>query len=543
MCSKPEWWDVKRELHVVPVKDIPWMVRLNFSYHPRMVEFVKAVPGAKWDPSNKTWLFPGEMVEIARAYAEKHQFKCMGKWNPPHRLFEDLVEPEGIHPHQWKAIRRAVSDVAHLFNDETGLGKGREVIESLKILGASQILVVCPAQARLVWHNPGEGQVGEFRKWWPEALLPVPPLVVQKGKDLAAPPEGTRIVITSYELLDQVVANSEKQMWDAIVFDEIHYLQNPKSQRSQAAKELILDNLRAYRAGMTATIATNRPDTMANPLNLLYPGRYETGFKFAARYMKQVITDAGFTSFELFDEKEDKDEMWRLDELKWRVEQISTRTTKQEVAHLLPAFITKLGWIDPKKRREASIEWASGKFDEGAKKVCLLTHLRDTAQQLAAASYPKGVEVFCITGEDTHEQRAAKLQAARDAKRAIICATLHSVNVAIDMTFVTVVGFAEIYSRPADMIQVLGRFSRLSGKENVEVTIFASEARDDGAEKLLEKIETINKCIKAGQGETGLQTALAALATPGLTDEAFDTLLADIAKSYNPELAVSNGSN
>jgi superfamily II DNA or RNA helicase len=492
------------------------MVRLISDYHPIFVERTREVPGATWDKSAKQWSFPVEMVDYLVEQARQLGYVITNR--APKMAHIDtcdapiLEQPAGMHAYQWAATRKGFAAPAHLFNEETGLGKGREVIETLKLRGAKNILVVAPAQARLVW------QV-ELDKWWP-AHLPVH--VVKPGKTVAF----SDITVVSYEMLPRLLKMESRPVTlDAIVFDEIHYLQDPTAVRSRACRELVAMYPGAWRAGMTATPITNKPDTICTPLNILFPGRFETNYKFAARYMNEAFNDEGYKTFTGIRNE---------DELRRRLALVSSRTTKQEVAHLLPAFITKLLKINPMKRVEEGVEWAQSQIKEGAKKICLLTHLRETAAELAATRWPKHYEVFCVTGDDTHEQRAAKLHAAKDAPSAIVCATLHSVNVAIDLTFLTTVGFVEIYSRPADMIQVLGRFSRLSGKDNVVVTILASEEGDDGAEQLAEKIDALNKVVKAGQGENALTSAFKDLQTGSMSPEQMDNFLSMIAEKYRP---------
>jgi superfamily II DNA or RNA helicase len=495
------------------------MVQLVSDYHPIFVEKIREIPGASWDKPARLWYFPEEMVDYISTIAKNLGYRVIS--TETNRLLlsanEDVLyppRPNGIHDYQWAAVLKALNGPAHLFNDETGLGKGREVIEALKLRRISTVLVVAPAQARLVWQ-------AELDKWWPDHPSVS---VVRPTKKI----ELADITIVSYEMLPKVLIEAsntaDPAVFDALIFDEIHYLQDPTSVRARACRELVSKYPAAWRAGMTATPITNKPDSICTPLNILFPGRFETNYKFAAHYMNEGFNDAGYRYFSgIRNEKE----------LCARLACVSSRTTKEEVAHLLPAFITKLLKINPKSRIEEGVEWAQSQIKEGSQKVCLLTHLRDTAAELASARWPKQYEVFYITGEDTHEQRAAKLQAAKDAACSIVCATLHSVNVAIDMTFLTTVGFVEIYSRPADMIQVLGRFSRLSGKDNVVVTILASEENDDGAEQLAEKIDALNQVVKAGQGENALTTALRDLQTGSMSAGQFDEFLANIASNYS----------
>ncbi|MGH7869054.1 MAG: hypothetical protein ACREP9_15805, partial [Candidatus Dormibacteraceae bacterium] len=82
-------------------------------------------------------------------------------------------------------------------------------------------LIVCPAQARYVWHHPKRAGFGQLDRWWPDHPVVG---VVEPGKPMPVTP----IVVVSYEMLPRFL----KETWEvpsAIVFDEIHYLQNSRA--------------------------------------------------------------------------------------------------------------------------------------------------------------------------------------------------------------------------------------------------------------------------------------------------------------------------
>ncbi|MGH7869053.1 MAG: hypothetical protein ACREP9_15800 [Candidatus Dormibacteraceae bacterium] len=154
-------------------------------------------------------------------------------------------------------------------------------------------------------------------------------------------------------------------------------------------------------------------------------------------------------------------------ELRARISVVSSRSTQADARDLLPPLLVGCRFVDPRERLSAGADFAVGSFAEGASKVCLLVHHREAAHTLAdllnQADELADAERLLITGEMSHGDRVAAIEQARKADKAIVIATLHSVNVAIDMAFFPVVCLVEAYARPADIIQVLGRFPRLGG--------------------------------------------------------------------------------
>ncbi len=514
------------KVYILPDPSRSWMVTVRFPFDAKIVAWMKQIPGAKWEPKAAIWYFPVEMVPaliVACKEAGLSVFHQKPLGTPSETPLPGSVGSL-LHPYQAEAVRRAINASAWLFNDEMGLGKSAEAIAAMRALGVDEAVIVCPAQARLAWFNPKhldplDPISGQLTRWWPNH----PQVALwQPGKD---EPHGTLHVV-SYEMLDKVLELEVLGWPQALVFDEIHYLQNPRTARSGAARKLTEAFPRAWRCGLTGTPITNGPDTISNPLNLLYPGRFESGFRFAQRYSQGNHNGYGW-EFSGVNEA-------NAGELRDRLSLISSRTTQSEVASLLPPFIVNCQFIDPKRRHQAGVEFVESALGEGSTHLCLLTHHKDLASALVLAldKEHSGVEVFKIDGEVSAEDRMEIISKARNAKKSIIVATLHSVNVAIDLTFCSVVAFVESYGRPVDMLQVLGRFSRLSGKNSVRVTLFSSEAGDDPAEKVAVKIVEIAKILKAGRTEAGMAGVAEELKSAGYSKDDVDALLAIAAASY-----------
>jgi hypothetical protein len=139
---------------------------------------------------------------------------------------------------------------------------------------------------------------------------------------------------------------------------------------------------------------------------------------------------------------------------------MSSRTTKEEVAHLLPPFTVRTLTAQPKadKIREA-VKWTTDALKESTH-VAVLTHRRSTARAIAAAIPGNVVHV---DGGISVKTRQDLLNGLKGRPGGVLVATMQSVGIGIDLTWCTRALMAELYWRPETIIQALGRFSRLSG--------------------------------------------------------------------------------
>jgi hypothetical protein len=299
---------------------------------------------------------------------------------------------------------------------------------------------------------------------------------------------------------------------DAIILDEAHMLQNPATLWSRAARRWIEANPQAWVLALTGTLCPDQPMSMFNVLDTLWPMRFGTKFAFGKVYSIGEENNFGKLEFAGVNEA-------TAPRLAARLQTMSARTTKLDVGHLMPAFgHPKLIWCQAGDRMARAVEWVETTMAQ-ASHCTVLTHLRRTTHEVTDALEALGYNVVVLTGEDPPAQRHEKIRRAKAAARCVIVATLHSVTTGVDLTFACRVLFAEIYPRPVEMIQVLGRFHRMTSVEPATIGILAKEGGDPTAEALLNKIRAINLIMKAGQAESSLDSALREVNLGGLTRE------------------------
>ena len=104
-----------------------------------------------------------------------------------------------------------------LLADEMRVGKTPQAILAADKIGASRVLVICPAIATTQWQH-------EWIRWAGTAST-----VLDRG--LWAP---VGVVIASYDMATRMTDVLREQRWDLVIADESHYCKNPEAKRTRA---------------------------------------------------------------------------------------------------------------------------------------------------------------------------------------------------------------------------------------------------------------------------------------------------------------------
>lgn len=207
--------------------------------------------------------------------------------------------------------------------DEMGVGKSAQIIRAMDLLGATKILVVCPAAVREVW-------AGEFRKF-----ATIHRRVI-KGKDIQDLNLWLRgkahVLIVSYEMAASWAKRIEGDIIDMIVFDEAHYLKNDQSQRTRAM--LGSDCSGAYglaRWGANVVFATGTPNP--NDAADIWSMMRFTG---ATKLTRKIFRDRYYTARNGAHSAQHTPRKEMVPELKLAIKSFSLRRTKAEAGLQLP---------------------------------------------------------------------------------------------------------------------------------------------------------------------------------------------------------------
>lgn len=130
---------------------------------------------------------------------------------------------EELYPYQHVGANWLATKDQALLADSMGLGKSAQAVRASDLVGAFNILVVCPASVRVNWSR-------EFDRFSP---MDRPCTVIATGKD--KPAAGVNVIsfdlLASNEKMRTVLKNMQ---WDALVIDEAHYLKERAAKRTRA---------------------------------------------------------------------------------------------------------------------------------------------------------------------------------------------------------------------------------------------------------------------------------------------------------------------
>lgn len=426
-----------------------------------------------------------------------------------------------LHSYQMEGVRRLLgSGRAHALNYEMGLGKTPTAIEAFRryregTSGLARAIVVCPAMVRENWRR-------EVMRWAPELTV----AVVDGTKTRAAVAD---VVIVSYEGLRTYQAGGMTSRPFILILDELHYLKNSGARRTRDARTLALNANCARVWGLSATLVPNAPLDLWSQLDVLFGGGIMNYWQFRRQYCLQRENPHATSGVEYYGLRPDK-----ADELRERLEQVAHRVTKADVASILPPLLTQPVYIKTRKKLPADLDLSDlegleavllekvpSKAEEAARfaqdllathtNVCILTHRKATAVDIGARLASAGYTVTVVTGDIPPAERARVIESARAKPGALVC-TMHSVGIGIDLTFCTAAVFAELYWRPADMIQACGRFHRLSSTEpaNVYFLCFDGSFEERMVYSLMSKLNDLAAVTREGVTEGALGSGLGA---------------------------------
>lgn len=497
----------------------------------QMLAVMRSVVGSLY--TDRVWLVPFDRMDHVTKSATSMGLEVRRTPEITVASLQELQAGKGLYPYQKRGVQKAIGQGRAMLNFKPGLGKTPTAIAAMKASGLSSALIVCPAIVRDTWKQ-------EFAKWWPDQAGNLE--IVETGKQ--AEKSSAPFVATSYELMGKV----SPRKWGAVILDECHYLKEPKSRRSKEAKALLetqpKDSLRLM---LTGTPIANEPIDLHNQVDLLYPNLWGRRDEFARRYCMSRTSSYAWSGREFYG----------IDprfagELEERIGYFAVQATEREVEGLLPPITFQAVRVRPKrtfnvreyldnftrrdphnsKGRDSAIE-ACGreKLDHtvalvedalasGSTHVSVMTHLRSTAQEISNALAGLGVEVACVTGDDSHKARHSAIANLAKEPRGVFVATMHSIGIGINelVAFPDVV-YAELDYRPDEVVQSMKRYHRISGKKNVRIRVLVLEGtlEERVARSVQRKLKDQEMVLDTGTLAQGLGEAL----DPAMPDDEF----------------------
>jgi SNF2 family DNA or RNA helicase len=417
---------------------------------------------------------------------------------------KDEVE---FYPHQIEGIRTLARWRSFILADDMGLGK---TLQGLTVFGidvyrgwAEKAIVVCPVALKGNW----EEEINAFTGFGVVVLDGTP----TKRRELLATfrnMKGPRILVVNYEQVKAHLIELNALKFDVAMFDECHYLKNPKSQRTKACLEL--KSRRSFL--MSGTPMLNQVNELWTLLHRIAPDAFPRYWTFVNRY----CVFGGYQDKQIVGVKNER-------ELTDRLQSVMLRRLKKDVLGLPEVqYITRRVDMLPEQRKlynsvveemklpradttdPDDIENALTKFlrlkqicgttleftgeDHSAKldlaieddleilqnghKIVVFTQFRAVQSAYIKRMEKMGYPVFHLNGDQKPSERHEELGRWKAVKGpAVICCMLQVAGVGLNMTEARHASFLDELFVPGLNQQAVDRLHRIGASMTQQIQV------------------------------------------------------------------------
>jgi SNF2 family DNA or RNA helicase len=394
-------------------------------------ELIKQVPGARWDPSMKTWSVPrswssciilrgvfGEALEVAdglNEWAWPMAFEMAERRAMRNRLEPEIREYPRLYPFQevGAAFLRRTKET--LLGDEMGTGKTVQACTALRAIpddGGYPAIVICPNSVKWSWAQ-------HVKDWTTGMPYVIDGGAVTREKILKAAAEDPyAIVIVNFDALRTLSRQAgygsihlrrcrecdkktgeegltatrcqvhpkplNKIPFKTVIIDEAHKIKNPQAQQTRAVWAIAHSPAVKQRWAMTGTPIANHPGDLWSILHAIRPTDFPTRTHYVDRFCLQSWNAMGGLDIVGLNPAT-REEFYSI------VDPAFRRVRKDTVLTQLPPKVRAVRWTEmvPKqKRMYDEFEDSLAVLDENGRAIvatnALVANLR--RMQLSSAS-------------------------------------------------------------------------------------------------------------------------------------------------------------
>lgn len=499
-------------LTLAPLRGHPWAYSCTPSAYDEAVRVrFGAVPGVRWDRSATPPRYVGAvdaLAPVVTTLVAARVAVCDDSATIGTHYYAPFDPASGLRAYQVEGAQWCEQQLREtggaLLADEMGIGKTAQAIAAARALlsPGADVLVVCPAIVVPHWR-------AQITKWGGVSCL------------------GWQVL--SYERFTRAQKRGEVLPANLVVFDECHYLSNPKAQRTQAAH--------AYCAGcparpsvllLSGTPMTTRPRDLWAPLDLMHPGRWGSRHAFEKRYCGGRFDEIPGLERAVWV----ADGATHLDELAARLAHVMLRRTKAEVALELPPRTRQVIEVELPRAALRSLRAAASALDwsgrlaaqgvgsllsqvEAYKVDAALSLARDvlasggrplmlTTRKATAEQIADELRCPCATGDVPPGERRAALLSGDGAA----VSTIYAVTTGIDLTEFDCIIFTGLDWVPSTLLQAEARIHRIGQLKGVIVYYLVGVGSIDEVvrERVIERLGVI--ATLAGGDESAMAAEL-----------------------------------
>lgn len=408
---------------------------------------------------------------------------------------------------------------------ERGMGKTIGTCALIDAMDAQRTLVICPNTAKTpVW-------AAELAQMCPWAEVHVMPNQKAKRDRLLSAIRTHRtplILVTHYESLAVVAGKDAKGKlgrgwdklgeWDLVVADEGHRFANPKAQMTRAAKRIPSK----ARLVLSGSIIQNHLEELFSPLQWLFPKTYKSAWKdWNNRFLDYVENGYGRVCvgikpdtveelrrelgvFMVYRRKEDELDMPARLDVDRRIElspaqrkaydqlrdecmtmlEDGTKVKAAEgIAMLtrLRQLATGLDLLGHEVTDSAKLDLAVEMIEDGRDDdFVVFSWYKAAVYSLRDRLAAKGIEVFCVTGDVSHEQRDDMIARFQAGEGRVFIGTLATMGESHNLQRANNAIFLDRSWNPGLNAQAEDRIYRQGQKRRVTIThIIAADTVDE----------------------------------------------------------------
>lgn len=258
---------------------------------------------------------------------------------PAHRKSLEPWIPDAVEYDWWQLedVRDLLARVSYLNGNDMGLGKTLEALTTfaidVKVGRAARAIVVCPVTLKENWAD----EIEKFTRFSYMILEGTPARrkeILDEYKNRFGVPS---ILIVNYEQVKAHIKELNAIAFDVAIFDEAHYMKNPKAKRTKACHELWAK--RNY--VLTGTPMLNQVDELWSLLHKIDPIAYPRYWTFIQRYG----VFGGYEGRQIVGVKNER-------ELNRRVNEVMIRRLAKDTLGLdEPRIIPRVVGLHPEQRR------------------------------------------------------------------------------------------------------------------------------------------------------------------------------------------------
>ena len=415
--------------------------------------------------------------------------------------------------------------------NEMGLGKSVTSLITANTMGASRVLIICPAVMRLVWEQ-------EIYAWCRFDCRTVPSICTILTSNDVLQSKQASYVICSYALArdKNVLAVLANQFFDLMILDEAHSIKNKSAQQTRAVIADLWPKS-TYRLLLSGTPMTRNVVDCWIPFHNIMPDKFPTFQEFTEKYSYSRYTKWSVDYYGLKHAEElskiirdnfyiryrKEDVLTELPPKVWQKMTLSSEYSikvaakKQEALYkesqtildyitrgnavMVPPSMAEHRRLQGEAKVKPVVEFCEGLLEQELPIVIFAYH-KSVVEGLRAALQKYNPKV--ITGETSMTDRQMAVESFQGGTSDVIICNFVAGGVGITLTRSCNVVLAELDWTPATISQAVDRLHRISQKKQVIVYYFVVQNSIDSTieELIISRTKDFNSLLDKPTMET-----------------------------------------